>query len=97
MSKITRDDVLKLAQLCHLSLTESEVESFSKELGQIIQYVDQLKDADVAGLEPTDQVTGLVNVMRDDQILDYEASPSQLIKNTPANQDNQIKVKRVIE
>lgn len=97
MAKITRDDVLKLAQLSHLDLSEHEIEHFSNELAEIIQYVDQLKDADVAGLQPTDQVTGLMNVMREDKVIDYDASPSQLIKSAPSQANSQIKVKRVIE
>lgn len=97
MSKITRDDVLKLARLSRLTLSEDEVEHFTVELANIIQYVDQLKDVDVSGLEPTDQVTGLVNVMREDEIIDYGAKPDALLSNAPSMLENQIKVRRVIE
>lgn len=96
MVKLTRDDVLRLAQLARISLTDDEVEEFSGELSAILQYVEQLSAVDVTGFKPTNQVTGLVNVMRDDIIKDYGYSPLDLLKNVPHVQDNQIKVKRMI-
>ena len=64
MAVISRDDVLKLAQLARLSLSDDEVEQFLIELREILLYVEQLKSVNVDNLAPTDQVTGLVNVMR---------------------------------
>jgi aspartyl-tRNA(Asn)/glutamyl-tRNA(Gln) amidotransferase subunit C len=96
MSKLTRDDVLKLAQLARLNLDEDEVERYQKELTEILQYVEQLSSVDVEGLEPTNQVTGLTNVMRPDQERDYGYEPAELLKNVPSVKDNQIKVKRMV-
>lgn len=96
MSKLTREEVLKLAQLARLALTEDEVDEFAKELSEILQYVDQLQKVDVAGLKPTNQVTGLTNVTRDDVVKDYGYKPSDLLKNVPHVQDDMIKVKRMI-
>lgn len=96
MSKLTRDDVLKLARLARLDLTDEEVESFSNELSEILQYVEQLQGVDVSGLEPTTQVSGLTNVMRKDEVRDYGYAPKELLKNTPQTQDDHIKVKRMI-
>jgi aspartyl-tRNA(Asn)/glutamyl-tRNA(Gln) amidotransferase subunit C len=96
MAKLTRDDVLKLARLARISLSDDEVAEFSEELSAILQYVEQLSSVDVAGLKPTNQVTGLTNVMRDDEIIHYGYEPADLLKNVPAVQDNQLKVKRMI-
>ncbi len=96
MSKITRDDVLKLAKLSRLTLTDSEVEQFAAEMTAILQYVEQLQSADVAGLEPTYQVTGLKNVMRPDEEKSYGPSPEALLKNAPATEKAHFKVKRMI-
>jgi len=96
MTKLSRDDVLKLATLARISLTGDEVEEFSEELSAILQYVEQLQGVDVSGLEPTNQVTGLTNVMREDVVKDYGYAPADLLKNVPKTQDNQIKVKRMI-
>jgi aspartyl-tRNA(Asn)/glutamyl-tRNA(Gln) amidotransferase subunit C len=96
MTKMTRDDVLKLAKLARLSLTDDELDTFAREFTDILQYVEQLQTVDVASLEPTNQVTGLTNVMRQDEIVSYGYEPAELLKNVPTVQDNQLKVKRMI-
>jgi aspartyl-tRNA(Asn)/glutamyl-tRNA(Gln) amidotransferase subunit C len=96
MSKLTRDDVLKLASLSKLKLTDEEVDRFTTELSEIINYVDMLDEVDVTGLEPTYQITGLTNVTRPDEVHDYGYKPEELLKNTPAQENNQFKVKRVL-
>lgn len=96
MAKLTRDDVLKLAQLARLDLTDEEVEEYSAELSEILQYVEQLGSVDVAGLKPTNQVTGLENVTREDEVKDYGYKAADLQKNLPAAKDNHIQVKRML-
>lgn len=96
MTKFTRDDVLKLARLARIDVSEEEVEAFAREFSEILQYVEQLQAVDVAGLEPTSQVTGLTNVTREDVVSDYGYTPEDLLKNVPKKEANQIKVKRMI-
>jgi len=97
MAKLTREDVLKLAKLAKLTLTENEVDSFTKEISEILNYVEQLQSVDIDDLEPTYQVTGLTNVTRPDEIKDYGVSTEDLLKNLPAREGNQIQVKRVLQ
>ena len=96
MSKLSRDDVLKLALLSRLKLSDEEIERFRAELSSILDYVEVLDQVDTAGLEPTYQVTGLKNVMRADKTRDYGSKIEDLLKNAPAVKDNQFKVKRVL-
>lgn len=96
MTKFSPADIRKLARLCRLRLTDEEVTKYQEELGAILAYVEQLQDVDVSGYEPTSQVTGLTNVVRADTEIDYGVSPSDLLKNAPAQQANQFKVKRMI-
>lgn len=96
MAKITDEDILKLAQLSNISIDEDQVHKFRDELQSIVEYVEQLSLVDVEGLEPTDQVTGLVNVMRDD-IVQGSVAQEELLKNAPDREGNLIKVKRVLE
>ena len=97
MSKLTREQVLKLARLCRLKLTDEEVERFSVELSEILAYVESLNQADTDGLKPTYQVTGLKNVMRADEPADYQAIAADLLALAPAIENHQYKVKRVLE
>jgi aspartyl-tRNA(Asn)/glutamyl-tRNA(Gln) amidotransferase subunit C len=96
MSKLTRDDVLRLALLSRLRLTEGEIERFRSELSRILDYVEHLNNVNTQGLEPTYQVTGLKNVMRVDQVLDYGYLSNDLVKNAPALENKQFKVKRIL-
>ncbi len=96
MAKLSREDVLKLARLARLHLSDEEVEQFGDEIGAILQYVEQLNEIDLSGLEPTNQVTGLTNVMRTDEIVEYGVSPEDLLKNAPATEAGHIKVKRML-
>lgn len=96
MAKLSREDVLKLARLARISLTDEEVEKYADELSAILQYVEQLSAVDVTGLEPTNQVTGLTNVMRKDEVIEYGYEPAKLLENVPAMQDNHLKVKRML-
>jgi len=96
MAKLTREDVLKLARLARLELDDAEIDEFSKELSDILQYVEQLQGADVKGLKPTNQVTGLTNVTRPDKTHNYGYQPAELLKNVAHVEDNQIKVKRML-
>lgn len=95
MSKITPDEVRRIAALANIGLTEDEIPKLAAELEQIVEFFGQLQKCDVEGLEPTDQVTGLVDVWRKDEVrpgLSYE----QLMLNAPAWQDGQYKVRRVL-
>lgn len=96
MSKITKEDVLRLAKLSNIYIDDSQVEAFAKELEEILGYVETLADVDVSGISPTEQVTGLKNVMRADEVIDYGVSQKDLLKNAPSQEKNQIKVKRVL-
>ena len=96
MAKFTRADVLKLAKLAKLDLSEEEIVSFASEIKEILGYVEQLQSVDVTGLKPTSQVTGLKNITRKDEVFNYGVTQADLLKNVPATKDGQIKVKRVL-
>jgi aspartyl-tRNA(Asn)/glutamyl-tRNA(Gln) amidotransferase subunit C len=97
MGKLTRDDVKKLAQLSRLALTDAEQDEFASEISEILTYVEQLQSVNVDGLAPTNQVTGLTNIMRDDEVIDYGYQPADLLQNVPAVDHGLIKVKRMIQ
>lgn len=96
MAKLSREEVLKLAKLSRLRLSDEEIDQFGAEISEILEYVEQLGKVDTTGLKPTSQVTGLVNVTRPDEEINYQAKPSDLLKNAPAVEKKQFKVKRVL-
>jgi aspartyl-tRNA(Asn)/glutamyl-tRNA(Gln) amidotransferase subunit C len=96
MAKLTSEDVLKLARLARLSLQQDEVTKYQSEISAILGYVEQLSNVEANGLEPTSQVTGLTDVMREDIVVDYGVSQAELLKNAPANEDGHIKVRKML-
>ena len=97
MSTLKREDVLHLARLARLDLSDQEISSLQTELSAILQYVEQLQSVDVEGLPPTNQVTGLTNVMREDAVRDYGDTPESLLENVPAvEHDGHIRAGRMI-
>lgn len=97
MSKIGTEEVERLARLARIGLTPEETERFAVELGQIVSFVEQLQSVDISDARPTDQVTGLVNVLRDDEVRPAAQSREELLKNAPAQENGYIKVARVRE
>ncbi len=96
MKKVTKDEIKKLANLSRIKLDDEEAESLRSELEKILGYVDQLSQVDTEGIEPTSQVTGLVNQMRPDEEEDYGTTREDLLKNTPDQKDGYIKVRKVL-
>lgn len=96
MSQLLREDIIKLASLARLGLDENEISSYQHELNAILAYVEQLGAVDVSDLEPTAQVTGLQNVTRPDELIDYGYTREDLLSIVPVVQDEHIKVQRMI-
>lgn len=93
---ISRDDVLHLAQLSNLQLSDDEVAGLQVDLGNILDYVKQLEELDTTGVEPTYQVTDLENIYREDEVIEGAANREQLLALAPAQEKNQIKVPKVL-
>jgi aspartyl-tRNA(Asn)/glutamyl-tRNA(Gln) amidotransferase subunit C len=96
MTQISRDEVQKLAQLSSLQLVDDEVDSLAVDIQNILGYVEQLGEIDTTGVEPTYQVTDLENVWRDDSVIDYKVSREAMLALSTAQQDNQVKVPKVL-
>lgn len=88
--------MVKLAVLSKINLTDEEIDLFSSEINEILKYVAQLQKVDTKGLKPTDQVSGLSNVCRDDHLIDYGYQASDLLKNVPRKEGRYLKVPRMI-
>jgi aspartyl-tRNA(Asn)/glutamyl-tRNA(Gln) amidotransferase subunit C len=54
--KITREDVLRVAELAHMGLSPDEVETYQRQLDAILTYVDKLNELDISSVEPMAQV-----------------------------------------
>lgn len=83
MPSLTPAQVAHIAKLARLTLTPAEEEKMAKELSSILQYVDMLTEVNTNAVEPTAQVTGLTNALRDDALTPSEALPDTLLACSP--------------
>jgi len=92
---LTKEEVIKLAQLARIALTDAEVEKFQKDLSTVLDYVDELKKVDVSGVDEVFEVTGLVNVQRDDKAVVAD-NHQQIFLQAPEMKDGFYKVKAIL-
>jgi aspartyl-tRNA(Asn)/glutamyl-tRNA(Gln) amidotransferase subunit C len=91
-------DINHIAKLARLKLTDDELKTYESQLSQVLNYIDQLKEVDTIGIEPTAQVTGLENVWREDDAIDWnEEERAEALKEAPEFDNKQFKVKRVLD
>jgi aspartyl-tRNA(Asn)/glutamyl-tRNA(Gln) amidotransferase subunit C len=96
MAKISRDDVLHLAQLSNLELSEEEINNLVNDISNILGYVEQLNELDIENVEPTYQVTGLSNVWREDEIINYGVTREELLARSKKQNDFCVEVPKVL-
>jgi aspartyl-tRNA(Asn)/glutamyl-tRNA(Gln) amidotransferase subunit C len=68
MGKLSKSDVEHVVKLANLKLTPSEIKKYTPQLSAIVDFISELSEVDVKGLEPTSQTTGLENVFRVDEV-----------------------------
>ena len=93
---ITKEEILHLAELSNISLSEDQIPGLIKDLGNIKQYISQLDELDTEGVEPTYQCFDMQNVWRDDEITEFEADREALLDLTKEEAEHQIKVPKVL-
>lgn len=67
-SPLTREDVRKIAHLARLKLSDDELETYTAQLGRVLEYVDILNEVDTADVEPMAHGADVSNVFRDDEV-----------------------------
>lgn len=102
---ISKEKVKHIAKLARIELTEEEKEKFTKELSSILGYVEKLAKADTSGAKRIAQITGLENVMREDETRGKRQETkdkkqeirNKLLKEAPSKKGNYFKVPKILE
>lgn len=104
MSKLSKTEVEHLAKLARLKLSEKEKTQYSRELSEILGYVEKLNKVKTTNLTSTSEVAALVNVYREDKVSDAwktdknaDKNTEKLLFNAPEKKDRYWKVKQVLE
>jgi aspartyl-tRNA(Asn)/glutamyl-tRNA(Gln) amidotransferase subunit C len=88
---ISREEVLHVAKLAHLDLTEDEVEKFAEQLSAILDAVSKVSELDLSDVPPTSHPLDLVNVWREDEP-GASLSLDDAFRNAPAREDDFFRV-----
>lgn len=93
---LSNKEVEHIAHLARIGLSEEEKRKFSRELSSILDYVQKLNEVDTEKTKPTSQVTGLVNVLRQDNVEKF-GREKELIEMAPEHQGGCVKTKAILE
>jgi aspartyl-tRNA(Asn)/glutamyl-tRNA(Gln) amidotransferase subunit C len=95
MAKITREEVAHVARLARLDLSDAEVDTFTDQLGKVLDHAADVEALDVADVPPTAHPYPLVNVLRAD-----EPTPTlerdEVLAGAPVAEDSQFRVPPVL-
>jgi aspartyl-tRNA(Asn)/glutamyl-tRNA(Gln) amidotransferase subunit C len=89
-------DIHRLATLARLALTPEEEAKFAAQLGDVLGYVELLKQVDVTGVEPTAHAFPIVNVWAED-VARPGLSAEAALRNAPAQRDQMFVVPKVVD
>ena len=81
-SRLTRSDVERIAALAHLELTDDEIELFTRQLADVLDYADRLHAVDTASVSATWHPVPLSSLLREDAVRD-SLSPADALANAP--------------
>ncbi|RAL24364.1 Asp-tRNA(Asn)/Glu-tRNA(Gln) amidotransferase subunit GatC [Thermoflavimicrobium daqui] len=93
---ISKEEVVHVATLSRLKLTEEETEQYTKQLNDILQFAEKLNQLDTEQIEPTSHVLPIENVLRDDEVRPSIPREKALL-NAPDQKNGMFRVPAVFE
>ncbi len=93
---LSREEVLHIARLARLGLSEEEIDRMREQLSNILENFEILKQVDTADVPPTAQSIALQSVMRDDEVAP-SLPPDEVLANAPRREGDCFRVRAVLE
>ena len=95
MTKITKEEVKKVAHLARLELNEDEINNHAEQLEKILEYIKQLEKIDTNAVNCTTRAIEVINVFRKDEKKDSDCA-EELLELGPSREDKYFKVPKII-
>jgi aspartyl-tRNA(Asn)/glutamyl-tRNA(Gln) amidotransferase subunit C len=92
---VTKKDVERIAELANLKFSDAELENFTPEMNEILNYMEKLNELNTENVEPLSHPVEQSNVFRED-VLKPSISAKEALKNAPAKDETHFKVPKVI-
>ena len=93
--KITKDEVLYVADLARLDLDEASIDKFAGQIATILDYVDKLNEVDTEGVRPTSHAISLTNAFREDEQKEH-LERDEALSNAPQKEEGNFIVPKVV-
>lgn len=94
--KINKDSIKKIAHLARLEFDEASAEKMSKDMSQILDWVEQLNEVDTSNVEPLTTMSAEINVMREDKVGEH-LNHEKALSNAPKKDSDYFRVPKVME
>ena len=94
--KLSREEVLHIARLARVALTEAEITRMSEQLSNLLEHFEVLQQVDTEGVPPTAQSVALQSVMREDKVAP-SLPPEDILANAPRREGDCFRVRAVLE
>ena len=95
MTRITKEEVKKVAHLARLELNENEINNHAKQLEKILDYIKQLEKIDTNDVPSTTRAIEVSNVFRKDEMKNSDCT-EEILELGPLREDNYFKVPKII-
>lgn len=93
---VSKEDVKHIASLSRLEFTDEELEKYTKNMADIVDFANSLASLDVSNVEPTNHILDIKNVFRKDEVKpSYDRE--EILKNAPTKAGGCVSVPKVIE
>lgn len=96
MAEITKEDMLRTADLARLAISEDEAQKYSVELSKILTFTEKINEINTDGVAPTTHGIQLTNVLRDDVPRKWDKR-EEALSNAPEQEDGQFKVPAIMD
>lgn len=92
---VEKKDIQYIADLANLKIEEEEMDTFTKQIGDILEYFEKLDELDTDEVVPTAYTVPMKNVMREDKV-EPSMDREKILSNAPDKKDGQFRVPKII-
>lgn len=96
MADVTREEIKHIADLAMLNLTDKEIDDYTKNMQDILQYAEMINNVDISNIDEAIGISNQVNVFRKDEIKEFK-SREALLQNAPSQDEGMFRIPSVIK
>ena len=94
---LSREQVQHIARLARVRLSDEEIDRFSEQLSEILEYFERLREVDTEGVPPTAHTLPLHNVMREEDRPQPPLEKEAVLANAPVREGDHFRVRVILE